>query len=510
MDGQSTRKKLKVDVSTSVEPEGVTGDKGRRNEDVLLGDPNKDYFTPEIMDVWPKILDYVTDAKDALSVMNASPELRELLKKRTASTLLPLVLPILIKQKPLALAPRDVFNCRLVSKQIKAIADDLIANVGDIRSRCIRYDSNSLMNAEVIQEFLDGTRGLTGNPFLGRCCSINLDGVWEGQFHDIMGIFRRFGHELVSANLIIDISISPRQALQTLKLVFGYLPKLERLELWFPHVIELQNYKMELLYFPPMEELRTLTISYRKQYGYYPYRVPPPGNFVVPILKAYGNQLTLLECESLVFRGELRGPLHFYNLLELEVPFILNEAGTSLDGDELSQIFRKMAKFSCPKLEKLLLTGAGMRMTVETFLALNQFRRSLKVLRIDNLDGDLQIFQVDPSTIRKFPTLRRLTLCTVDVGTEWIHVFRVMFPNLEEIWFLSPEANPDLRSRIAVQPPIPDETLGRSYYSSFPKLNAIVWYQHSVSGGTEISSWYIVRKSGVILHKSSTTTTSTM
>ncbi|ODM90926.1 hypothetical protein Ocin01_15757 [Orchesella cincta] len=471
-----------MELGDRMEEEVAEGMEQRAREEVEEIIPESDYFTPKAADVWPYIFDNLTDSKDVVSVMNALPGLHKLMKERRASTsvsaLLSLALPVVItmQQNEELLTPGDILKCRLTNKQVQSSVDKAITR---LQPNWIPEHTYTLHDLEQTQAFLNRIEGFPGNPFLSRYCETVLeDGTPE--FPQVMEILQRYGHELLIIRFDEVTTSCPRRRMQIFKQVFSYLPNIEVLVLGIPEFnvaneAVWHNYRTSSRSLPPLPSLSTLVISYwndNENVG-----VPRIVAFLRPVLFAYREQLRVFTADAFLFQNDpFNAALQFINLRDLTVSFTIG-----LSSEELSDIYWNLANLGCPQLESLALEGGQMRLTSGIFLALDNFRKTLRKLSMGSLEGDVQLFQVDPLWIREFPRLKQLSLCTLDIGTELMHLFRVQFTNLEEISFKPPKRN----TRISAVPPVPTDNVARGFFTLFPNLHQLIWTQ--TEGGEEIA-----------------------
>jgi len=425
-------------------------------------------------------LDKLTELADVFAVMNASPVLNSLTEIRNLKmkALFPLVglllfllsssktlnnhfvkcgliffmqvIPILMKNQQLA--QETVPNCRLVNKWTKNSVEEAIYQQQPswVKNSCFTY-------MERIQKFNARAEGFVGNPFMDKTARVELNDSEEEIFRPVLGILQRFGHELRTLKLEL-VFTEPLPFMELLIQSINRVPNLQRLTISFdpiqPDDQIWHDFQIQPNAFPALEGLKVLEVN---SWWITRVRVVLP-SIVLPMLQAYGKQLKTLKLECFVFGVDQWKPFRCPNLTELEVDF------ESICGGH-AKIYNNMKEVDCPQLKTLKFRCfCEIKFTAETVLVFNAFRDSLVELYLDGRVRLGDILQVDPMVIQEFPKLVQLTMDINDVSSKVWHLFRTLFPNLQDLRFLKQGYESEQLLSVVER---------RRLFASFPRLKRI-------------------------------------
>jgi len=364
------------------------------------------------------------------------------------------------------LTPQSILRCRLVDKSTKAGVDNAIV---EIQPKWIR--KHVFSSTDYISRFVNRTCEFRGNPFLKRCCEIRASGETDHRMS--MEILHRYGHELQRFILEMCFSFHPEPIKEGLIRALHFLPNVQCLEILIPehdpeYDVIWSNFKF-YAHFPTLVHLKELNVQYTD--GEFLDFLPPPGSFVVPLLRAYERQLTKLTVGIFAFY-DMWEPFHFINLTSLKLVFDRRPGTEKEHKYRVRKVLVMILQIECPKLEYLEMCGPGFLFTHQTFSVMDKFRRTLVQLHLENISvGDYKedIYQMHPIFFQRFSKLTRLTLSGKDIGRrELLHFFRVMFVNLQELRFQFDEGLP------IGEDDLPDEDAKSVYFSVFPQLKRVI------------------------------------
>jgi len=277
----------------------------------------------------------------------------------------------------------------------------------------------------------------------------------------VLDILQRFGHELRSLYLALELQ-DPFRFWHRISQALCLIPNIRRLSIKFPLTGEddesWADFVIQPNLFPRLENLTELDVCRTEVADN-----PSPALSLRPLLLAYQDQLAELDLETFVFREDLWESFLFPNLSMLTISF------KSDDQPPLTEIFTKVKELDCPQL-KTLKFGGEIVFTPEIFLVLNTFRDRLVELVLDSPAGLENIFQVDPMAILDLPKLVRLTMSARNINSELWHVFRIQFPNLQDLqfikWWIDDDNDPDQELSVNEQ---------QRFFFIFPRLKRITW-----------------------------------
>jgi len=379
------------------------------------------------------------------------------------------VLPIIMKNQPVP--SKTVLNCRLLNKWTKNSVDEAIYRRppwGHPQpSNSTKWVEDSIFfKMEQIQNFNARAEGFVGNPFMHKTVWIAFSEILEEEIRLALDILQRFGHEIWTLHLELQI-LEPIPFFQQLSQAMNCIPNIRHLNLLFPPIEAddqiWHDFQIPPNCFPALEGLKTLGVYSGIRPGDV---VPAPPSVVRPLLVAYGEQLTRLTLEPFVLQGDQWESFRLPNLAELEVHFAFDEEGHA-------EIYNNMKELDCPQLKTLKLHG-NIVFTQDLVLVLNAFRESLVELYINGQVDLANLFQVDPLAIQEIPKLVRLTLRAEDVDSQLWHIFRTLFPNLQDLVFLGWAAEEMTVNR------------RRRFFTIFPRLKRLLWIANDADDKSEV------------------------
>jgi len=245
--------------------------------------------------------------------------------------------------------PREIIlNCRLLNKWTKNSVDEAIYH-----ETPNGIDDEDFRNMEDIQNFNARAEGFVGNPFITRQLMIHL--LEEEEIQMVLDILQRFGHELWNLYLHLP-QWDPLPFWHHLSQTLNRVPNIRRLHISFPWIEEddesWTDFVTQPNTFPAFEGLMELSLISRKLLALNEGdSVRMSASAVRPLLLAYGEQLTTLEVDCFVFRGDPWESFHFPNLTKLDICF------DSPDGHV--EAYNNMKDLDCPQLKTLKLRGGN-------------------------------------------------------------------------------------------------------------------------------------------------------
>ncbi|CAL8119344.1 unnamed protein product [Orchesella dallaii] len=420
------------------------------------------YFTQKFLHVWPEILDSLRDEKDIVSVLNASPLFSDVWGKRKAAALFPFVIPLLVKTK--YMKSQDTLVFRYLNKRTKLFVDDFLTKTHP----SWLLTSFSFLNHDTILNFMKHFQKATTSPFISNYCSIIAED--SETFDRAVDMLTEYGDSLQKLELEMSFNENrPSPLMEGLVEVLELVPNIHFFQL------ELPGYDAEFedewysfrrrpgTSFPQLNSLTELKLQVREIADY---ENSPPGSFIEPILKAYGNQLTKFNSDGFLLQDF--DSQFFSETLSNLISFWIYEDYPEIDHFILAH--EKLSHVEWPKLESLGLVGNTLH-TKETFDTLNNFRLDLKELRLDSLDDQhFDLNDIDPVDVLPFINLKSLTVSMFEVNSSLWHTFRNQFTNLEVLRFESID-----ELRYDETPSVPEIKVRKRFFTIFPKLCKLIW-----------------------------------
>ncbi|CAL8097609.1 unnamed protein product [Orchesella dallaii] len=355
-------------------------------------------------ELWNQMFQYLSP-EDLFSVSSTCPAWNELLEDKKTTYLFAFVLPLVMGH----VERKTLFYCRSVTKASKlgfektlqsfCNSDDVNPfrhhHEDSISQRCLRdvacklkrhYDFSHVNFKEFLQKVFPNfsTTSSEFNPFLLRhivlASSRSGDVYLPG--HHLLSILPKFGHHLVSLDLIIDAN-SIDMLISRIVSQLSLVPNLKRLAI-IPSVLQGETIPIHLARpttsynFPKLVNLVHFNVE----------DVQPTGNLycvVFTMLETYGHQLTSFACSPTFLAASFLTVNKLNTLFPNIKKFQLS--GVRLD---FSQALSKLSEVSWPlvhlHLQMSYLTGwkeVNMLDAQKVFSAVNNFHKNLMHLHVN-------------------------------------------------------------------------------------------------------------------------------
>ncbi|ODM89483.1 hypothetical protein Ocin01_17199 [Orchesella cincta] len=427
------------------------------------------YFSPALMDCWPRIMSFITGSQDLQAVMDSCGVFYDLVESRVFTEL---VAPALLHKNGF-LGKNGFLKCRQLNSTIKSAVDHTL--------RVTRYRDWSKKHFESSVEFEEllhkAVAMPNATPFMLR--SIELYTEDDEDMRSAIELLKSQGQRLDSVNFSLPREYQAGPLMTMLNEALRHLPQLRILHFMFTlQFADRDEDRTMLEPIPPsgmprlenLKELQMLSIpdedeeDEEGEVG----EVPPPAPLIQSILQAYGKQLTSFSSDNFIYTLGLG--VDFFNT------YLLNVEHCKIYGfDEIVDAEHgTLAQVTWPKLESLDLFSFEQTITTAALQVLGNFRTSLKKIHFgDVICNHLDIIQ----GAQNLPNVKQIVLSVSNIRKPiMLQGFPTLFPNLEYIKFLPSFANLNL--------PNPGLSVRNKYFDSYPKLKTFVW-----SHCTAYSQW---------------------
>ncbi|CAL8117616.1 unnamed protein product [Orchesella dallaii] len=435
--------------------------------------------------LWQNIVKYL-EPQDFTSFMNTCPQYRDKLCRLAPPVLFPKILGILMDNGFLGENPRSpILSHRLVNSQVKNSVDAFLNNNPHPPSWL--QDAYTFRNSERIETFIQNYNAEKVENCSFLFTTIQIEAKSADCFNSALTLFLGYGQYLTKVYMELEFQPCPEIVMRQLNLALSQLPNISAL-----HVSAEVEPRREPPYnplprqfTPQLERLKELSFYFNSKNNEENMRLPSSISSLTPLyqsfLQSYGRKLKHFAVSHRFLQEAGITAAHFSTLLpelrELRILF------RDKDERKETELFDLLGQIQLQDLEELRLDnyyegeGEGILFSEESVRALQNFRGSLKSLRIGKMDAKC-VCGINPANTNVFPRLKKLVLCTENLeGSMWF-LFRGMFTELEELRFKM--GGEQLR-----EDPVPLEYL-RGFFGVFPKLKKVIWMRGRGIGMREV------------------------